>query len=485
MTTSYLEHRVRKLVGLPKETEWVEFKENNANPDEIGEYVSAVANSAALMGESHGFIVWGVRDSDHAIVGTTFKPSIEKKGGQELENWLATLLDPAVNFKIHEGEIDGHFVSMLEVPAATHTPVRFRDFEYVRVGSYKKKLRDHVEKERQLWKILGSGSFESDIAYAGASVADVVALLDAGAFFSLLKQHQPTTTEGIVSRLVEEDLLVTRPDGRFDIRNGAAILFARDLSAFGRLGRKAVRIVTYDGSGRTRAIGEHSEQAGYAAAFQGLLTYIDSQVPKHEKIEQGLRVKESPYPQDTIRETLGNALIHQDFAMTGVSPLVEIFTDRIEITNPGTPLVDPDRFLDAPPRSRNETLASLMRRMRICEERGTGIDKVVQAAEESLLPAPDFRVVTEHLRASIYAPRRFNDMTKEERLRATYQHACLQSVSNQRMTNASLRKRFGISEENSAIVSRLINEAVDAQLIKPFDPQNTSKRLTQYVPIWA
>ncbi len=54
--------------------------------------------------------------------------------------------------------------------------------------------------------------------------------------------------------------------------------------------------------------------------------------------------------------------------------MVEIFDDRIEITNPGEPLVDTQRFIDTPPKSRNETLASMMRRFRICEERGSGID---------------------------------------------------------------------------------------------------------------
>lgn len=171
--------------------------------------------------------------------------------------------------------------------------------------------------------------------------------------------------------------------------------------------------------------------------------------------------------------------------MTGVGPLVELFADRIEITSPGAPLVPPDRFLDAPPRSRNEILAGLMRRMRICEERGSGIDKVVHAAEKSLLPAPDFRVVTDHLRVTIYALRSYNEMTKEERLRATYQHASLQWVSNYRMTNSSLRKRFGISEENSAMVSRLMADALDARLIKPFDPKSTSRKQSQYVPFWA
>ncbi len=87
------------------------------------------------------------------------------------------------------------------------------------------------------------------------------------------------------------------------------------------------------------------------------------------------------FPELAIRELVANALIHQDFSVTGAGPTVEIFDDRIDITNPGEPLVDTQRFLDTPPRSRNEALASLMRRARICEERGSGIDKVVLEVE--------------------------------------------------------------------------------------------------------
>src|SRR5438105_4959244 len=124
-----LEQLVSELTGLPKETEWVEFKENFAQPEEIGEYVSAMANSAALAGKDRGYIVWGVRDGDHSIVGTTFRPLTEKVKGQEIENWLAVQLHPSINFSIHEGMIDGKPVAVFEVPAAAHTPVRFRDFE--------------------------------------------------------------------------------------------------------------------------------------------------------------------------------------------------------------------------------------------------------------------------------------------------------------------------------------------------------------------
>ena len=168
--------------------------------------------------------------------------------------------------------------------------------------------------------------------------------------------------------------------------------------------------------------------------------------------------------------------------ITGAAPLIELFTDRMEITNPGRPLVQPDRFLDSPPRSRNEALASLMRRMRICEEEGTGIDKVLFAVELHHLPPPDFRSEGEAVRVVLYAPRRFADMTPEERVRACYQHAGLRHVSGQRMRNSTLCERFGIDPQNAAQASVVIKQALTAGLIRPADPAHPR---AGYVPSWA
>lgn len=126
-------------------------------------------------------------------------------------------------------------------------------------------------------------------------------------------------------------------------------------------------------------------------------------VPSNEVIEKALRKTVPMYPELAVRELVVNALIHQDFFVTGASPMVEIFADRIEITNPGQPLVATDRFLDTPPRSRNEGLASLMRRMGVCEERGSGVDKVVFQTEVFQLPAPLFEVTGESTRAVLFA----------------------------------------------------------------------------------
>jgi len=164
--------------------------------------------------------------------------------------------------------------------------------------------------------------------------------------------------------------------------------------------------------------------------------------------------------------------------------MIEVFQDRMEITNPGVPLVAADRFLDAPPRSRNEKLASLMRRFGICEERGSGIDKVVFHIEFFQLPAPIFEVADQSTRAVLLAPRLLKDMDKSDRVRACYLHACLRYVNRGYLTNESLRGRFGIAKKNAAQASRLIGESITAGAIVLHE-EGVASKLRKYVPAWA
>ncbi len=190
------------------------------------------------------------------------------------------------------------------------------------------------------------------------------------------------------------------------------------------------------------------------------------------------------FPELAVRELVANALIHQDFFVTGAGPMVEIFKDRIEITNPGEPLVDTQRFVDTPPKSRNEVLASLMRRFGVCEERGSGIDKVVFQVELYQLPAPLFERPDGFTRAVLFAHKPLVAMDKVERVRACYLHACLRFVTRQPMTNTSLRERFGITEKNAAAASRLLAEALEAGVILVRDPE-AGNRSRAYLPYWA
>ena len=226
-----------------------------------------------------------------------------------------------------------------------------------------------------LWGNQGSGPCSSG--------DDILSFLDYVSCFDLTKQRLPDNRQGIVEKLASDNLIQKDVGNHWNITNLGAILFAKDLSRFGPpIARKAVRFVAYDGLSRADTVTHRQDQQkGYANGFQGLMDYMDALIPRNELIEKAFRKEQPLYPSIALRELIANALIHQDMTVTGAGPSIEMFSDRLEMTNPGKPLMKPERFLDSRPSSRNEALASLMRRMKLCEELGTGIDKVIDSVE--------------------------------------------------------------------------------------------------------
>ncbi len=482
-THEYLISLVHELRKLPKETEWVEFKLNDAEPEDIGEYLSALANSAALCGKAFAYLVWGIEDSSHDIVGTKFSPAAAKIGNEELENWLLRLLSPKIHFRFFEFELNGASIVLLEIGRAFRHPVQFKGQEFIRVGSYKKRLKEFAEKERELWRIFDQTPFEKLVAAEELATEDVLKLLDYSVYFDLLKIPLPEARDGILQSLAADELIVRTDSGKWNITNLGAILLAKKLGDFHSLKRKAVRVIVYKGNSRVETIREKEGTKGYATGFEGMIGFINGLIPTNEVIEQALRKTVPMYPELAVRELVVNALIHQDFFITGSGPMVEIFANRIEITNPGKPLVHTERFLDTPPRSRNEALASFMRRIGVCEERGSGVDKVVFQTEYYQLPAPAFEVVEDNTKAVLFAHRPLAKMDKADRVRACYLHACLKYVNREYLTNRSVRERFGIDAQNMAAASRLIKEAIETKAILPYDI-SAAPKLMKYVPWW-
>ncbi len=480
----YLAGLVRELCKLPHETEWLEFKHNDAEPQSIGEYISALANAAALNGKAFGYVIWGVENETHAISGTSFSPAAAKKGNEPLETWLLRLLTPKIHFRFFELSLEEQPVVLLEIGRAFRHPVRFQGEDFIRVGEVKKPLRDAPDRERELWRTLDHTPFEELIAAEHLPTADVLRLLDYPAYFDLLEQPLPANAAGILEALQSDRLIRSCAAGGWDITNLGAVLFAKRLDHFAVLQRKAMRVIQYRGAGRIETLKEQMGGKGYASGFEGLVGYINGLLPTNEVIGQALRKTVPMFPELAVRELVANALIHQEFSITGAGPMVEIFEDRIEITNPGEPLVDTLRFVDTPPKSRNEALASLMRRFRICEERGSGIDKVIFQVELFQLPAPLFEAPDGFTRAVLFAHKPLSQMDKADRVRACYLHACLRYVTRKPMTNTSLRERFGIERRNASTASRLLNEAVEAGLIFVQD-QEAGTRIRSYLPFWA
>ena len=470
------------LRSQPAEASWFEFKVNNTNPDTIAKLVSALANAARLHDRDAAYIVWGIEDGTHRVVGTDFEPASFRKGDQPIEFWLSQQLDPCPNLRFETVQHPDGRVVVLEVPAATVAPVAVGRIAYVRVGSATPPLGDHREIEAALWSKLRPFVWEAGPAATFVEADEVLEVLDYGAYFTLTKQRLPDNRNGILERLEAERLIRRDVGGRWDIMNLGALLFARRLDSFPNLQRKAVRVIEYVGSDRTQTRRRHEEPRGYAIGFEPLMEFIGGLLPQSELIEVAFRRQHLLYPPIAIRELAANALIHQDLTIKGTGPMIEIFSDRIEITNPGEPLRAPERFLDLPPLSRNEALAGIMRRVGFCEEQGSGVDKAFQAVELWQLPPVDIRAEGNAVRVALFAPKPFSEMTAPERLRACYQHAGLRYVAGGKMTNASLRQRFGLEKESAATASRIIRDALKDRLIKVADPIAPK---SGYIPIWA
>ena len=483
MSEQELKNIVLDIQSSPRECEWIEIKCNNSEPHLIGEYISALANGAAYVGQSKGYLAYGIDDQTHAVVGTKFFPKEVKIGNEELENWLAIHLSPRIDFSINDVEIDGKHLVVFAIDSAGNTPVKFDGTSYIRIGSYKKKLADFPERERKIWQNTRSACFEDKIALSGLNDEEVLSLIDYPAFFRLTENPLPENKSAILDKLTEEKLVVKR-QSCYDITNLGGILFATNLGSFDTLARKAVRVIFYKGSNRIDALREKVFSKGYAVGFEELMEYITTFLPSNEEIGKVFRTNTPVYPPIALREFIANALIHQDFSIGGTSVMVEVFTDRLEITNPGRPLIDVLRFIDHAPISRNEKLASMMRRVKLCEERGSGIDRAIDQCELHQLPAPDFKAEESFTKVVMIAPQPLSKMNSYDKIRACYQHCSLQYLSGAKMTNESLRGRLNISDKNYSIASRIISETIACKLIKA-DDSSRSRRFAQYLPIWA
>lgn len=476
---------LKYLLSLKTENEWLEYKENNSEPDLIGEYISALCNSAILEGQDKAYLIYGISD-EKKIVGTNFDFKKAKYKQQELENYIQTLLSPRVAFSIHDLYFENNVrVQIIEIETNNiNLPVKYKDIEYIRVNSTKHKLKDFPEKERKLWKCFESKVFETQIIMRNVEKEDIFDLLDYDTYFRLMGIKHNLNKDYILEKLIDEDFVIFKR-GCYNITYLGAIVLAKDLNKFKDLKSRAPRVVVYNGNNKMETLTDLTGSKGYAVAFEGLIDYINDKALNREVIGDALRKNEYQYPKIAIRETVANALVHQDFMEGNKGPLIEIYSDRIEITNSGKPLIDTKRFIDHTPKSRNEKLANIMRLLRICEEKGSGVDKVITSIEEMNLPAPEYEEYEDSIRVIIYAHKEYAKMTEEERLRATYQHCCLKYVNKEFMTNTTLRERFRIDKNNSSTVSRLIAVAIDKNIIKDFDPEGNTKKFKKYIPYWA
>lgn len=455
----------------PTEHQRLEFKEAKTQFDtrKLYEYCVALANEGG----------------GHLLLGISDKPPRTIVGTQAFSNPVAMeeKLFQAIGFRVEIEAVahpDGRVLIF-------HIPSRPRGTAYHLDGMYLMRSGEALVpmSEDQLRKIFAEGAPDwlEEHTKTALSAQQVVELLDSQRFFELLNLPYPTERTGVLERLIQERFL-DEMNGQYALRRLGALLLAKRLEDFPDIARKAPRVVVYSGTSKLETRLDQTGTKGYAVGFQGLVRFIMGQLPQNEIIKDAIRKGVKLVPEVVVRELVANALIHQDFEVTGVSVMVEIYSNRLEISNPGEPIVPTERFIDGY-QSRNERLADIMRRLGICEEKSSGIDRVVQAAEVYQLPAPDFRAGHRRTIVTIFGPKDFEEMDRDDRIRACYQHAALKWVMSERMTNQSLRERFSLPEKKSANISQVIAATIESGLIKPDEKAGSSRKYARYIPFWA
>ncbi len=453
------------------------------SPDKkrLTEHLSAFANQPG-----GGYLVFGV-DSAGTPAG------LDEKTVETTVNQLANLgragLEPPVALDHTVEDYAAVRLLFVHVPESAVKPVHMRGKgladAFIRSGGTTRK----ASRQEIGTLMLNSRTPRWEELHASVLLPDTefTAKLNVEPIFKMLERPATTTDEETLLWMAGERFIVREPVGGGYVTNLGAIAAARKLTDFPDLSRKAVRVVVYDGLNKAKTTQEQEGTKGYAISFQGLMQFIMALLPQSEVIEQALRRKQTVYPEIALREIVANALIHQDFSITGAGPLIEIYDDRIEVSNPGglLPSKRLDRLIGTQPESRNEQLARAFRRYKICEERGSGLLKAGLQIELYGLPPIEFTAGPNHFKVALHSPRTFAKMSADERLEACYQHAVLKYYSDSALTNTSLRERLKMPEKQRSMVSVLIQDAIDKGLIKNADPGNKSRKFAQYVPSWA
>jgi ATP-dependent DNA helicase RecG len=466
------EEQLRLWMDRPTENEVLEFKQakNNFSKEELLRYCVAIAN------EKGGHLIFGVSDRrPRQIVGTQAFLNVS-----DITAYILNKLHFRV--EIQELTVEKKRVLIFDIPPRPAAiPLHLDGTYLMRSGEQltsmsPDKLKRIFAEDVHEW--------ENEVAKGELLPEQIIELLDTQSYFELIGLPYPSDRHGVLARLESEGLIQNKING-WCITQLGAILLAKKLDAFPQyIARKAPRVILYDGQGKSKTKNEKTGTKGYAVGFSALVDFVHSIAPQNRFIEESVREEAKMFPKQALRELIANALIHQDFSVSGAGVMIEMFDDRVEISNPGIPPIQVERFIDEY-QSRNERLADLMRRMGICEEKGSGIDKVVEAAELYQLPAPDFRVGTVRTTTILFAHKEFQNMDKSDRIRACYQHCCLEYLNNKRMSNNSLRERFRVSDSKVATVSVVIGQTKEAGLIKVDDAETTSTRYARYLPFWA
>lgn len=389
MNTAELAALMDRLRAEPREAEWLEFKANRFDSQALGEYLSALANSACLVGKPRGYLVFGIEDGTHEVVGTTFDPASENgKGNQPLPLWLSLGLQPNIGFEIHPFEYHGKRVVLFEVHPAFGRPVKFYGTAYVRDGSSKTELSRYPEKERQIWQRRIDWSAHV-CAQATLDDLDPLAIAKARHEYETKFPAKAAEVDGWDDATFLNKAKVMIRGG---ITNAALLLLGKPESS--TLLTPAVARITWI------LKNERNEELDYQHFEPPYLLNVDKVLARI----RNLTVRELPsgtlfpveltqYDPWVIREALHNCIAHQDYGLRGRINVIET-PDALILSNVGGFLpgnVETVIWQDAPSELyRNPFLAEAMVNLNMIDTQGGGIKRMFQTQRRRFFPLPDY-----------------------------------------------------------------------------------------------
>ena len=375
------ENLIKSLIALPHEYEWLDFKESWFSKDEIGEYISAISNGAALCGREFGYIVWGIHNSTHEIIGTTV--NFDKDVNHEpYKHYLARNLKPSVAFDVENVQIDGKRLVLLSVPAAKSVPTKFLSQAFIRIGSSKEKLSKFPEWEIRLLNILSNG-IPTIVSMAAPDYAQKLT-------FEKLFMYYGAKGVALRKETFKKSLRLLTADGRYNIM---ALLLsdANDIP---------IRVSVFSGKSKADTLFSVKEYGNSCIlyAMDKILEYGDAiniiQADERGRISERKDVPLFDY--EAFHEAILNAFIHNKWLGMN-APMISVFTDRIEILSHGGLGLEQDLegFYKGVSIPVNEILASIFLQLRLSERSGRGVPKIVEAyGRDSIKIQKNFIVVT-------------------------------------------------------------------------------------------
>ena len=401
MTPKQLQDTLNNLRSLSAENEVVEFKEakNTYDFNKLGKYFSALSNEANLCGKPNAWLIFGVEDKKHTIVGSQFRPN--RKDLDSLKGELANKTTNRISFiEIYElPEPEGRVV-MFKIPAAPKgIPVSFDGHYYARDGEELVPLNlEKIERIR-----------------AQATTEDwSIAIIPDAAFEDLDQDAIDLARKNYKSKFPEKAAEV-------DTWDDVKFLNKAKVTIKGKITRTALMLLGKDESEhflnpaevkiRWKLVDENNNDIDYEIFGLPLILSVEKVFSKIRNIKYRYMKEGTIFPDEvakyepfSIREAINNCIAHQDYTKGARINVIEM-EDQLVFTNHGTFIpgsVEKVVIEDAPEEFyRNKFLATAMFNLKMVDTAGGGIKKIFNFQRARYFPMPDYDLSEEKVKMSI------------------------------------------------------------------------------------